>query len=126
MWEARADTLADEEEVKWEVEINDTVLMSESVDANIIRISKSWCEFLILLVVQHSHIVSEHIVNEVGVLWINGLINVVLVVSVIHGIPTEIVLIEIVGFNEHIVKRTNINVWANQAGLHVKHTLDAG
>ncbi len=70
--------------------------MSESVDADIIRISQSWSEFLVLLVVQHSHVVSEHVIDQVSVVRINGLIDVVLVVSSIHGIPAEVVFVEIV------------------------------
>lgn len=99
VWEAGADALADEQEVKWEVEINHTVLMSESMDANIIRISQSWSEFLVLLVVQHSHVVSEHIVDQVSIVRVNSLVNIVLVVSSIHGIPTEVVFIEVIRFD---------------------------
>lgn len=98
--------------------------MSESMDADIIWISQSWSKFLVLLVVQHSHVVSEHIIDQISVVWINGLIDVVLVVSSIHGIPSEIVLVEVVGFNEHVVERTNVDVWADVASLSVEDLLN--
>ena len=100
--------------------------MSESMDTNVIRISQSWSEFLVLLVVQHSHVVSEHIIDQVSVVRINGLINVVLVVGVIHSLPAEIILIEVIGFNEHVIQRTNVDVWANEASLSVKEFLNVG
>lgn len=126
VWEAGADALADEEEVKWEVEIYYTVLMSESMDADVIWISQSWSEFLVLLVVQHSHVVSEHVIDQISVVWINSLIDVVLVVSSIHGIPAEIIVVEVIGFNEHVIQRTNVDVWANITSLSVKDSLNVG
>lgn len=100
------------------------MLVSESMDADIIRISQSWSEFLVLLVVQHSHVVSEHVIDQVSVVRINSLVNIVLVVSSIHGIPAEVVFIKVVGFNEHVIQRTNIDVWANEASLAVKNLLN--
>ena len=100
--------------------------MSESMDADVIRISQSWSEFLVLLVVQHSHVVSEHIIDQISVVWINGLIDIVLVVSSIHGIPSEIIFIEVIGFNEHVVKRTNVDVWADISSLAIEDLLNIG
>lgn len=100
--------------------------MSESMDADIIWISQSWSKFLVLFVVQHSHVVSEHIIDQISVIWINGLINIVLVVSSIHGIPSEIVLVEVVGFNEHVVERTNVDVWADISSLAIQDLLNVG
>ena len=102
------------------------MLMSKSMDADVIRISQSWSEFLVLLVVQHSHVVSEHVIDQVSVVRINGLINIVLVVSSIHGIPAEVVFVEIIRFNEHIVERANVDVWADVASLSVEDLLDIG
>lgn len=100
------------------------MFMSESMDADVIWISQSWSEFLVLLIVQHSHVVSEHVVDQVSVIRINSLVNIVLIVSSIHGIPTEVVFIEIIRLNEHVIERTNVNVWADVASLSVEDLLD--
>ena len=98
--------------------------MSESMDADVIWISQSWSEFLILLVVQHGHVVSEHVVDQVSIVRVNSLVNIVLVVSSIHGIPAEVVFIEIIRLDEHVVERTNVDVWADVASLSVEDLLD--
>lgn len=102
------------------------MLVSESMDANVIRISQSWSEFLVLLVVQHSHVVSEHVIDQVSVVRINSLVNIVLVVSSIHGIPAEIIFIEIIRLNKHVIQRTNIDVWADEASLSIQEFLNVG
>lgn len=100
------------------------MFMSESMDADIIRISQSWSEFLVLLVVQHSHVVSEHVVDQISVVRINSLVNIVLVVSSIHGIPAEIIFIEIIRLNEHVIQRANVDVWADEASLGIQDLLN--
>ena len=67
VWEAVANTLTDKQELHWEVEIDNTMHLSISVDTHAINVFESWVIFFTLTVGENSAVVSvnfEHIVTR--------------------------------------------------------------
>lgn len=65
VWEAVANTLTDKQELHWEVEIDNTMHLSVSMDTHAINVFESWVIFFTLTVGENSAVVSvnfEHIV----------------------------------------------------------------